>query len=100
MNQGFQYAYLIFVISFARAKFLENKIYTKKRVNYDKLHRKLPIFCVKSLKNDTMQFFFYTDTVCGVCDKYEECLETEDGDDDEEDEDDNDGKESRYPKMT
>ena len=28
--------YLIFVISFTRAKFLENKIYTEKRVNYDK----------------------------------------------------------------
>ena len=27
-------AYLIFVISFTQAKFLENKIYTEKRVNY------------------------------------------------------------------
>ena len=29
-------AYLIFVISFTRAKFLENEIYTEERVNYDK----------------------------------------------------------------
>ena len=28
---------------FTQAKFLENKIYTKKRINYDKLHSKLPI---------------------------------------------------------
>ena len=38
---------LIFVIFFTRAKFLENEIYTeKKRVNYDKIHRKLPIFAL------------------------------------------------------
>ena len=43
-------SYLIFVIFFTQAKFLENKIYTKKRVNYDKIHSKLPIFCVKSVK--------------------------------------------------
>ena len=30
-------AYLIFVIFFTQSKFLENKIYTEKRVNYDKL---------------------------------------------------------------
>ena len=29
-------AYLIFVISFTQARFLENKIYTEERVNYDK----------------------------------------------------------------
>ena len=54
---------------FTQAKVLENKIYTKKRVNYDKLHSKLPIlrgnydklhsklpfFCVKSLKIYTGQ---------------------------------------------
>ena len=34
MNQGFQYAYLIFVISFA--KFSKNEIYTEKRVNNKK----------------------------------------------------------------
>ena len=38
--------YLIFVIFFTQAKFLENKIYTEKRVNYDKLHSKLPILRV------------------------------------------------------
>ena len=57
---------------FTQAKFLENKIYTKKRVNYDKLHSKLPIlrvnydklhsklpiFCVKSVQIYTGQFFF------------------------------------------
>ena len=39
-------AYLIFVIFFTQATFLENKIYTEKRVNYDKLHSKLPILRV------------------------------------------------------
>ena len=53
---------------FTQAKILENKIYTEKRVNYDKLHSKLQIFRVKSVKNYIGQFF-YTDTVCGVCDK-------------------------------
>ena len=57
---------------FTQTKFLENKIYTEKRVNYDKLHSKLPIlrvnydklhsklpiFCVKSVKIYTRQFFF------------------------------------------
>merc|ERR1712209_258366 len=61
--------YLIFVIFFTQAKFLENKIYTEKRVNYnkfhsklpilrvnyDKLHSKLPIFRVKSVKIYTEQ---------------------------------------------
>ena len=54
---------------FTRSKFLENKIYTEKRVNYNKIHRKLPIFlryygkihsdlpifCVKSVKIYTGQ---------------------------------------------
>ena len=31
---------------FTQAKFLENKIYTEKRVNYDKIHRKLPTFAL------------------------------------------------------
>ena len=67
---------------FTQAKFLENKIYTEKcvnydklhsklpilGVNYDKLHSKLPIFHVKSVKIYTGQFFF---TVCGGVDKYE-----------------------------
>ena len=57
-------AYLIFVIFFTRAKFLENKIYTKKTrklrqntqliANFlrydDKIHSKLPNFRVKSEK--------------------------------------------------
>ena len=30
------YTYLIFVIFFTQARFLENKIYTEERVNYDK----------------------------------------------------------------
>ena len=62
-------AYLIFVIFFTRAKFLENKIFTKKtRIlrqktqkianflrYYGKIHSKLPIFCVKSVKIYTGQ---------------------------------------------
>merc|ERR1712055_501719 len=61
--------YLIFVIFFTRAKFLENKIYTKKtrklRQNtqkianflryYGKIHSKLPIFRIKSVKIYTSQ---------------------------------------------
>ena len=52
------YAYLIFVIFFTRAKLLENKIYTKKRVNYDKIHSKLPIFCVITAKYTVNCQFF------------------------------------------
>ena len=37
---------------------------------YGKIHSKLPIFRIKSVKIYNGQFFFYTDTVCGVCDKY------------------------------
>ena len=58
---------------FTQAKFLENKIYTEKRVNYDKLHSKLPIlrvnydklhsklpiFRVKSVEIYTGQFFLH-----------------------------------------
>ena len=40
------FSYLIFVIFFTLAKFLQNKIYTEKCVNYDKIHRKLPIFAL------------------------------------------------------
>ena len=64
-----QKAYLIFVIFFTRAKFLENKIYTEKtrklRQNtqkianflryYGKIHSKLPIFRFKSVKIYTGQ---------------------------------------------
>ena len=52
------YAYLLFVIFFTQTKFFENKIYTEKRANYDKLHSKLSIFRVKSVKIYTGQFFF------------------------------------------
>ena len=62
-------AYLIFVIFFTRTKFLENKIYTEKtrklRQNtqkianflryYGKIHSKLTIFRVKSVKIYTGQ---------------------------------------------
>ena len=70
--------YLIFVIFFTRAKFLENKIYTEKRQ-----FRKLPIFRVKSVKK--RQFFalhlkkftpakkIYTGAARGARDKYEVC---------------------------
>ena len=53
-----RFSYLIFVIFFTQAKFLENKIYTKKRVNYDKIHRKLPIFCVITAKYTVNCQFF------------------------------------------
>jgi len=67
-------AYLIFVIFFTRTKFLENKIYTEKtrklRQNtqkianflryYGKIHSKLPIFRVKSVKIYTGQKKIYT----------------------------------------
>ena len=51
--------YLIFVIFCTRANFLENKFTPKKRVNYDKIHRKLPIFRVKSVKIYTGQQKIY-----------------------------------------
>ena len=38
--------YLIFVIFFTRAKFLEKKFTLKKYINYDKIRRKLPIFAL------------------------------------------------------
>ena len=61
--------YLIFVIFFTQAKFLENKIYTEKNRKlqqntqkianflryYSKIHSKLPIFRVKSVKIYTGQ---------------------------------------------
>ena len=51
-------SYLIFVIFFTLAKFLENKIYTEKRVNYDKIHSKLPFFCVITAKYTVNCQFF------------------------------------------
>ena len=50
--------YLIFVIFFTHANFLENKIYTKKCVNYDKTHSKLSIFCVITAKYTVNCQFF------------------------------------------
>ena len=52
--------YLIFVIFFTQAKFLENKIYTEKR-------QFLPIFRVKSVK-------IYKGAARGARDKYEVCF--------------------------
>ena len=63
------YSYLIFVIFFTQAKFLENKIYTEKKHKlrqntqkianilryYGKIHSKLAIFHVKSVKIYTGQ---------------------------------------------
>merc|ERR1712173_30968 len=77
-------SYLIFVIFFTRAKFLENKIYTEKthklRQNtqkianflryYGKIHSKLPIFRVKSVKIYTGQKNLH-EYIRGVRDKYQ-----------------------------
>ena len=87
---------------FTQAKFWENKICTEKRVNYDKLHSKLPIlhvnydklhsklpilrvnydklqsklpiFRVKSVKIYTRQKKIYTSANRGARDKYEVSL--------------------------
>ncbi len=80
-------SYLIFVIFFTRAKFLENKIYTEKtrklRQNtqkiakflryYGKIHSKLPIFRVKSVKIYTGQKNLH-EYIRGVRDKYAVCF--------------------------
>ena len=55
---NFCYAYLIFIIFFTWAKFLENKITPKKHVNYDKIHSKLTIFCVITAKYTVNCQFF------------------------------------------
>merc|ERR1711973_866510 len=79
-----RHTYLIFFIFFTRAKFLENKIYTKKtrklRQNtekiaiflryYGKIHSKLPIFRVKSVKIYTSQKNLHENSR-GSRDKYE-----------------------------
>ena len=49
------YTYLIFVIFLHRQNFWRIKFTPKKRVNYDKIHSKLPIFCVESVKIYTGQ---------------------------------------------
>ena len=43
-------AYLIFVIFLHEQNFWRIKFTPKKRVNYGKIHSKLPFFCVKSVK--------------------------------------------------
>ena len=48
-------AYLIFVIFLHGQNFWRIKFTPKKRVNYDKIHSKLPIFRVKSVKIYTGQ---------------------------------------------
>ena len=54
---GFQ-AYLIFVIFLHGQNFWRIKFTPKKRVNYDKIHSKLPIFCVLTAKyTENCQFF-------------------------------------------
>ena len=65
--------YLIFVIFFTQAKFLENKIYTKKRVNYTvncQFFVNYTVNCQFFALNLPGNFF-YTGTACGACHKYE-----------------------------
>ena len=50
--------YLIFVIFLHRQNFWKIKFTPKKRVNYDKIHRKLPIFCVITVKYTVNCQFF------------------------------------------
>ena len=72
---------------FTKIKFLENKIYTEKRINYDKFHSKLPILRVNYEKlHSTLPIFraksvkIYTgqknlhEYIRGVRDKYEVSL--------------------------
>ena len=65
--------YLKLVIFLTQAKFLENKIYTEKCVNYDKLHSKFPIFRVKSVKIYTGQINLHG-YIRGIRDKYQVCV--------------------------
>ena len=51
-------AYLIFVIFLHELNFWRIKFTPKKRVNYDKIHRKLPIFCVITAKYTVNWQFF------------------------------------------
>ena len=53
-----KFAYLIFVIVFTRAKFLENKIYTEKKRKLRQNTQKLPIFCVITAKRTVNCQFF------------------------------------------
>ena len=51
-------AYLIFVIFLHRQNFWKIKFKPKKRVNYDKTHRKLPNFCIITAKYTVNCQFF------------------------------------------
>ena len=65
---------------FTQAKFSENKIYTEKRVNYDKLHSKLPILCINydKLHSKLPILCINYDKLHSKLnrDKYEVCVET------------------------
>ena len=50
--------YLIFVIFLHEQNFLRIEFTPKKRVNYDKIHSKLPIFCVITAKYTVNCQFF------------------------------------------
>ena len=52
------FSYLIFVIFLHEQNFWRIKFTPKKRVNYDKIHRKLPIFCVITAKYTVNCKFF------------------------------------------
>ena len=51
-------SYLIFVIFLHEQNFWRIKFTPKKLVNYDKIHRKLPIFCVITAKYTVNCQFF------------------------------------------
>ena len=65
-------AYLIFVIFLHEQNFLRIKFTPKKRVNYDEIHSKLPIFRVKSVKIYTGQKNLH-EHARGARDKYQIC---------------------------
>ena len=87
VSKYYLFSYLIIVIFFTLTKFLEDKIYTQKarklRQNtqkiakflryYGKIHSKLPIFRVKSVKIYTGQKKLH-EYIHGVRDKYQVCL--------------------------
>ena len=57
-SQGDINTYLIFVIFLHEQNFWKIKFTPKKRVNYDKIHRKLPFFCVITAKYTVNCQFF------------------------------------------
>ena len=68
--------YLVFVISFTQAGFSKTKLHPKERLTAPKtlkmtLKSQTYAFLHSIWKNLHLTEFFYTDTVCGVCDKYE-----------------------------